>query len=73
MQRLTDLSDEQTADLFVLAKLEAAEGQHVLAGEPLGRGPAAGENGKATIYIELRRNGVPVDPAKWFVPAGANG
>ena len=56
-----------------LAKLEAAEGQHVLAGEPLGRGPAGGESGKATIYIELRRNGVPVDPAKWFEPAGANG
>ena len=56
-----------------LARLDAAEGQHVLAGEPLGIGPAPGENGAAAIYIELRRNGAPVDPAKWFEPAGANG
>jgi septal ring factor EnvC (AmiA/AmiB activator) len=56
-----------------LARLDAAAGQHVLAGEPLGQGPAAGKNGAAAIYIELRRNGVPVDPAKWFEPAGANG
>lgn len=56
-----------------LARLDAAEGQHVLAGEPLGVGPAASETGAAAIYIELRRNGVPVDPAKWFEPQGANG
>ena len=56
-----------------LARLDAAEGQHVLAGEPLGVGPIAGENGAAAIYIELRRNGAPVDPAKWFEPQGANG
>lgn len=56
-----------------LERLDAAGGQHVLAGEPLGVGPAAGKAGAATIYIELRRNGVPVDPAKWFEPAGANG
>lgn len=56
-----------------LARLDAAEGQHVLAGEPLGVGPVAGDTGAATIYIELRRDGLPVDPAKWFEPAGANG
>ena len=56
-----------------LARLDAAEGQHVLSGEPLGAGPDAGVNGAAAIYIELRRNGAPVDPAKWFEPAGANG
>jgi septal ring factor EnvC (AmiA/AmiB activator) len=56
-----------------LARLDAAEGQHVLAGEPLGTGPTSGENGTAAIYIELRRNGAPVDPAKWFEPQGANG
>ncbi len=56
-----------------LARLDAAVGQHVLAGEPLGVGPAAGKSGAATIYIELRRNGAPVDPARWFEPAGANG
>ncbi len=56
-----------------LARLDAVEGQHVLAGEPVGVGPAADETGAAAIYIELRRNGAPVDPARWFEPAGANG
>lgn len=56
-----------------LARLDAVQGQHVLAGEPLGLGPVSGEGGAATLYVELRRKGAPVDPAKWFEPQGANG
>ena len=41
--------------------------------EPLGVGPIAGENGAAAIYIELRRNGAPVDPANRFYSPALGG
>lgn len=54
-------------------RLDAAVGQHVLKGEPLGVMAAQGGAGEAQMYIELRRDGVPVDPLQWFAPAEANG
>ncbi len=51
-------------------RLDVAQGQKVLAGEPLGRAGAAGNPGP-TIYVELRRNGQPVDPGPWI--AAVNG
>ena len=66
-----------------LEVLHAATGQVVAAGAPLGlmggaRPSAAdvlgwaqdggGEAGQETLYIELRENGAPVDPAPWFAP-----
>jgi septal ring factor EnvC (AmiA/AmiB activator) len=51
-------------------RLDVVQGQAVLAGEPLGRAAAAG-GGDATIYVELRRNGQPVDPGPWL--AAPNG
>ena len=53
-----------------LGRLDVVQGQPVLAGEPLGRAAAAG-GGDATIYVELRRNGQPVDPGPWL--AAPNG
>ena len=49
-----------------LAKIDGVVGQTVLAGEPVGRmgSRAAGAGGR--LYIEFRRQGVPVDPAPWF-------
>lgn len=38
-----------------------AAGQWVLAGEPLGR-----TAGHGSIYVEIRRDGLPVDPLAWF-------
>lgn len=52
---------------FVLAgldRLDAATGQRLLAGEPVG--VLGGEGGRATLYVELRRNGQPVDPKGWY-------
>jgi septal ring factor EnvC (AmiA/AmiB activator) len=58
-----------------LAKIDGVVGQVVLAGEPVGRMGAARRashkairqgRGDARLYIEFRRNGVPVDPAPWF-------
>jgi septal ring factor EnvC (AmiA/AmiB activator) len=58
-----------------LAKIDGVVGQTVLAGEPVGRmgaGRRPAHKGVQTsisgerLYIEFRRNGVPVDPAPWF-------
>ncbi len=53
---------------LVLAGLEqvsASLGQSVAAGAPVGRMP---DRGKSTpdLYIEVRQNGVPVDPGRWL-------
>ncbi|MBI0534467.1 hypothetical protein D9599_02645 [Roseomonas sp. KE2513] len=56
---------------FVLAgldRLDAEPGQRVLAGEAvgtLGNAVSAG-GGRASLYVELRRRGQPVDPASWM-------
>ncbi|MFD1112500.1 murein hydrolase activator EnvC family protein, partial [Pseudoroseomonas ludipueritiae] len=56
---------------FVLAgleRLDAEAGSRLLAGEPvgvLGSGDS-GEGGRASLYVELRRNGQAVDPKGWF-------
>ncbi len=48
-----------------LARIDAAVGENVLAGEPVGvlstSGPAA-----PTLYLELRRKGHPVNPTPWL-------
>jgi septal ring factor EnvC (AmiA/AmiB activator) len=57
---------------FVLAgldRLDAAAGQRLLAGEPVGVLAASGGAG-ASLYVELRRNGQPVDPRPWFSARG---
>lgn len=54
-------------------RLDAVQGQHVLAGEPLGTMAGTGAAGEALMYLELRRNGAPVDPLPWLAPADANG
>jgi septal ring factor EnvC (AmiA/AmiB activator) len=57
---------------FVLAgleRLDAAAGQRLLAGEPVGVLGGAGTAG-GSLYVELRRNGQPVDPRPWFAARG---
>jgi septal ring factor EnvC (AmiA/AmiB activator) len=57
---------------FVLAgldRLDTAAGRRLLAGEPVGVLGSAGNDG-ATLYVELRRNGQPVDPRPWFAARG---
>lgn len=60
-----------------LANIDGVVGQVVLAGEPVGRMVSGRESnvqqgnkpkgyGGEKLYIEFRRNGVPVDPAPWF-------
>jgi septal ring factor EnvC (AmiA/AmiB activator) len=61
---------------LVLAGLEsasAAPGRTVAAGQPIGRmgGDAEAES---DLYFEIRKNGAPIDPARWLkTPSGAAG
>lgn len=55
-------------DHLVLAGLErvfAGAGRSVAAGEPVGRMPQA-RGRAAELYMEIRRDGAPVDPARWL-------
>ncbi|GGG20285.1 hypothetical protein GCM10010964_05630 [Caldovatus sediminis] len=52
-----------------LARLDAAVGARLRAGEPVGvLGGGRGEDG--TLYLELRRRGEPVDPLPWLAAGG---
>lgn len=57
-----------------MTRIDGIVGQNVLAGEPVGamgqtRSEESSNAGsdKPALYIELRRNGAPVDPRPWFV------
>ncbi|MBF0269020.1 MAG: peptidoglycan DD-metalloendopeptidase family protein [Alphaproteobacteria bacterium] len=47
-----------------LGRIDGAAGQTVVAGEPIGQ--MGGATGKAVLYVELRRNGQPVNPSPWL-------
>ena len=49
------------------SRIDCAVGQWVLAGEPVGA-MGTGKDSQQ-LYIELRRQGVPIDPLSWLVPA----
>jgi septal ring factor EnvC (AmiA/AmiB activator) len=52
-----------------LGSSQAAAGRRVLAGEPVGR--LAEDAGPAPeLYLELRKDGDPVDPGRWFKASG---
>ena len=57
------------AVLSGLDRLDAKAGQNVQSGEPVGTMPnwELGGNGRRpALYLELRRDGVPVDPTPWL-------
>jgi septal ring factor EnvC (AmiA/AmiB activator) len=54
--------------LVIVSGLDALypeAGQWVLAGEPVGR-MADQKSPSPELYLEVRRNGQPVDPEKWL-------
>ena len=48
------------------ARIDGEVGQRVLAGEPVGV-MAAGGGAASVLYVEVRRDGRPVDPAPWLL------
>jgi septal ring factor EnvC (AmiA/AmiB activator) len=57
--------------LAQLSRIDAAVGQTVTAGEPVGRA-GIDDRGTPVLYLELRRNGQPVDPTPWLQTAGTS-
>ncbi len=57
-------SDDFHTLLAGLAKIDASPGEFLLEGEPIGA-MGEGETGKR-LYVELRKNNQPVDPAPWI-------
>ncbi len=47
------------------SRIDAAPGQQVVAGEPVGVVGAAGQE-RPSLYMELRRNGRPINPMPWL-------
>lgn len=59
---------------FVLAgldRMDVAAGQRLLAGEPVGTLAGAEGRARASLYLELRHHGQPIDPRPWL--AGGRG
>jgi septal ring factor EnvC (AmiA/AmiB activator) len=52
-----------------LGRIECSVGQRVLAGEPVG---AMDDGDKPALYVELRRDGQPVNPLPWMASRTAN-
>ncbi|MFM7346281.1 MAG: murein hydrolase activator EnvC family protein [Tagaea sp.] len=56
--------------LAQMGRIDAVVGQAVTAGEPVGRAGTS-ERGTPVLYIELRRNGLPIDPSPLLFGAEA--
>jgi septal ring factor EnvC (AmiA/AmiB activator) len=67
---IVDCGGGYYAVLAGLARLDAAVGQRVLSGEPLGVmpgwDPRAPARHRPELYVELRHDGQPIDPAPWL-------
>ena len=63
---ILDNGDNYLTLLAGMARIDTNVGQTVLAGEPIGQM----KDGNPDLYIEIRKDGQPVDPAPWFVSRG---
>jgi murein hydrolase activator len=64
-------SDGYHSLLAGLGRSDAAVGQWVLAGEPVGV-MGSPQDGDPKLYVELRRDGHPIDPAPWLDKSDTN-
>ena len=49
-----------------LARIDTQVGERVLAGEPVGVMQSSMEDQGISLYMELRRNGQPINPLPWL-------
>jgi len=62
---IIEYGDEYHLLLAGMARIDARTGNNVLAGEPVGIMNTS-ENSNPVLYVELRRNGKPVNPMPWL-------
>jgi septal ring factor EnvC (AmiA/AmiB activator) len=48
-----------------MARIDTTVGQRVLAGEPVA---VMADDGDPTLYLELRKDGDPINPTPWLSP-----
>jgi murein hydrolase activator len=66
---IADCGGGLSSVLAGMSRLDVAQGQHVVHGQPLGSMQAydpANPARQPRLYVELRRNGAPVDPTSWL-------
>ncbi len=63
---IIDHGDGYHSLLAGMGSIDAAVGQLLLAGEPVGRMKTSSK-GNPKLYMELRNNGSPIDPAPWLL------
>jgi len=77
---ILNVGDDYHVVLAGMERIDVAQGQFVLAGEPVGTmgrihlasvSAAAAANENPTLYIEFRKNGKPVDPGPWWEAVGS--
>lgn len=66
---IIDLGDGYHLLIAGLARSDVTVGQWVLAGEPVGSMTRTTDGTRPELYLELRRNGSPVDPLPWMAPS----
>ncbi|MDF1722719.1 MAG: peptidoglycan DD-metalloendopeptidase family protein [Minwuia sp.] len=66
---IIDLGDGYHLLIAGLAQSDVTVGQWVLAGEPVGSMTRTTDGKRPELYLELRRNGSPVDPLPWMAPS----
>jgi septal ring factor EnvC (AmiA/AmiB activator) len=66
---IVECTDGHHVVLAGLGRLDADAGRRLLAGEPVGV-MGAGTGGRGRLYLELRREGQPVDPRPWLGEPG---
>lgn len=63
---IVEAGDDYLIIVAGLARVDAAVGQWLLAGEPVGRMAERGEDGPKELYIEFRKGREPFDPLPWL-------
>jgi septal ring factor EnvC (AmiA/AmiB activator) len=66
---IVECTDGHHVVLAGLGRLDADAGRRLLAGEPVGV-MGAGTGGRGRLYLELRREGQPLDPRPWLGEPG---
>lgn len=63
---IVEAGDDYLIILAGMARIDAAVGQWLLAGEPVGRMAEKGEDGPKELYLEFRHGREPFDPVPWL-------